>query len=170
MAEIRSSRATVKTSSFLQVKWEPKGRCEAMEWHDLIPVSTGSIELLCWGQDGGSETSVLLTWVTKEQSSQVLAPPWAPQAIRPHKPVPMGGPLLPIHHAMNRKLQLTTAKCQRSDMNQSFKYVCDISGEETRLTTPLPSTRVILIRATCSWHWNFPSIATPNMSASWNMC
>lgn len=109
-----------------------------MEWHDLIPLSTGSIELLCGGQDGGSETSVLLTWITKERSSQVLAPPWAPQAIRPHKPVPMGGSLLPIHHAMNRKLQLTTAKCQRSDMNQSFKYVCDIIGEETRLTTPPP--------------------------------
>lgn len=135
-AEIRSSRAIVKTSSFIQVKCKPKGWCEAMEWHDLIPVSTGSIGLLCGGQDGGSEASVLFTCITEEQTSQVLEPPWAPQAIRPHKPVPMGGPLLPIHHAMNRKLQLTTAKCQRSDVNQGFKYMCDVSGEETRLTTP----------------------------------
>ena len=117
----------------LSFKWNKNPRDGVRQWSDMIWFLFQRDPL---NQDGGSETSVLFTWITKEQTSQVLAPLWALQAIRPHKPVPMGGPLLPIHHAMNRKLQLPTAKCQRSDVNQGFKYMCDVSGEETRLTTP----------------------------------
>lgn len=91
----------------LSFKWNENPRDGVRQWSDMIWFLFQQDPL---GQDGGSETSVLFTWITKEQTSQVLAPPWAPQACA-HGRTPLANP--PCHEQ-----KATADNCQVSKIRR----------------------------------------------------